>query len=145
MNPDVLTRVLTPYILDRSSAHMPAVGPNAHLPYGLWVCPDGWQVLHDRNYVPQWARAGDGSPAVPVSLLPCGHGRWVEAALWGYFFADGEQAFLTASKRRSSKARRLAVAHGERILEDFCLGRPVWRYIVPGGAGVPTGVAHWRG
>lgn len=146
MNGDILPPpgALTSCILDRPSAHMPARGPNSHLPYGIWVCSDGTQLLFDRNYVPQWMRAGDDEPAVPVPLLPCGSGRWVNWQSRGYFFVDGEQAFLSYGKGRQGKAERLAVAHGERILADFCSCRPVWRYIASGD-GIPTGLDRWRG
>ena len=29
-------------------------------PYGLWICADGRQVLHDRAYKPIWSRSADG-------------------------------------------------------------------------------------
>ena len=135
---------LTPYILDRPSAHPPAAGPSSHAPYGIWICPDGAQVLFDRNYVPRWSRAGDGSPAVPVPLLPCGSGRWVKWQSSGYFFTGGEQAFLSYGKGRQRKAERLALGHGERILDEFRSGRPVWRYIARGD-GIPLGLDRWRG
>lgn len=137
---------LTPYILDRPSAHPPAVGPYSHIPYGMWVCPDGWQVLHDRNYVPRWARAGDWSRAYPVPLLPCGRGRgrWVEAVSHGYFFTGGEQARLNYTHKPRKKAALLALSHGERILDDFRSGRPVWRYVARGD-GIPVGFERWQG
>jgi hypothetical protein len=134
--------ILTPYILDRPSAHPPAVGPCSHVPYGVWVCPDGWQVLHDRNYVPRWARAGDWSRAYPVPLLPCG--RWVEAVSHGYFFTGGEQARLNYTHKPRKKAALLALAHGERILEDFRSGHPVWRYVARSD-GIPVGFDRWKG
>jgi hypothetical protein len=135
---------LTPYILEEPSAHPPAEGRNSHIPYGLWTCPDGAQALFDRNYVPRWARPADGSPAAPVPLLPCGRGRWVKWQAGGYFFADGEQAFLTHGKGRQRKAERLAIAHGERILADFCSGGPVWRYIAKSDS-MPIGFERWQG
>lgn len=51
---------MTPFITNRPSAHAPASGRNCHIPYGLYICPDGAQVLHDRNYVPTHWRPGDG-------------------------------------------------------------------------------------
>lgn len=136
--------ILTPNILERPSAYPPAQGRYAHLPYGLWVCPDGWQLLHDRNYVPRWARAGDGHRAFPVPLLPDGRGRWVEFATRGWFFIGGEKAWLTQTHAVRRKAARLAVAHGERILNDFKRGRPVWRYVARGD-GIPVGFDRWSG
>lgn len=136
---------LTPYILDGPSAHPPAVGRNSHIPYGFWICPNGTQVLFDRNYVPRWARPGDGSPAIPVPLLPCGRGPWVEWQTRGYFFVDGEQAFLAyGNGRQRKKAERLALAHGERILDDFRSGRPVWRYVAKSDS-MPIGFERWQG
>lgn len=135
---------LTPYILDRPSAHPPAAGPNSHLPYGMWVCSDGTQLLHDRNYVPRWARAGDGFHARPVPLMPDGRGRWVKWQSSGYFFTGGEQSFLTYGKGRQRKAERLAVAHGERILDDFRSGSPIWRYVAKSDS-MPVGFDRWQG
>lgn len=135
---------LTPYILDRPSAHSRAVGPYSHIPYGMWVCSDGWQVLFDRNYVPRWARPGDGSAAFPAPLLPCGCGRWVEAVSHGYFFTGGEQAWLTYTHKLRKKAERRAAAHGERILEDFMSGLPVWRYVAKSDS-IPLGFDRWQG
>lgn len=139
---DLTSVTLTPYILDGPSAHMPAEGRNSHIPYGLWICPDGWQLLHDRNYVPRWARPGDGSPAVPVPLLPCSRGRWVAFVSRGWFFVGGSCPSLT--HRPTKKVERLALAHGERILDDFRSGRPVWRYIARGDS-IPLGLDRWRG
>ena len=144
MTDDPASVAITPYILDQPSAYLPASGPNSHIPYGLWICPDGTQLLFDRNYVPRWRRAEDGSSAIPVPLLPCGSGRWVNWQARGYFFVNGEQAFLSYGKGRQRKAERLAVAHGERILAEFCSCRPVWRYIASGD-GIPTGLDRWRG
>ena len=139
---DPAAGALTPYILDRPSAHLPTSGPNSHIPYGLWICPDGTQLLFDRNYVPRWRRAEDGASAIPVPLLPDGRGRWVRWQACGYFFTGGEQAFLAYGKGRQRKAERLALAHGERILDDFRAGRPVWRFIAKSDS-MPVGFERW--
>jgi hypothetical protein len=68
----------------------------------------------------------------------------VEWQTRGFFFADGEQSFLTHGKGRQRKAARLAVAHGERILADFCSGRPVWRYVANSDS-MPIGFDRWKG
>lgn len=139
---DPASAPLTPYILDRPSAYPPAEGRNSHIPYGLWICPDGWQVLHDRNYVPRSARPGDGSQAVAVPILPGGRGRWVNWQASGYFFVGGSYPSLT--HRPVKKAERLALAHGEQILDDFHSGCPVWRYVARSD-NLPLGLDRWRG
>lgn len=59
-----------------------------------------------------------------------------------YFFAGGSYPSLTNRPRK--KAERLAIAHGDRILTDFCSGHPVWRYVALAD-GIPTGLDRWRG
>lgn len=127
---------MTPFITDRPSAYAPATGWNSHIPFGLYVCPDGAQVLHDRNYVPTHWRVGDGHLARPVPLLPGDQGRWCDHKLAGYFFTLGNHPIGTRSK---SKAVRLAIERGEAILRLFIEGAPIWHYLIKADAGVPTG------
>lgn len=60
---------LMSYILDMLSAYPPAQGRNSHIPYDLWICPDGWRKIHDKICVTRWTRAGDGPAAVPVPFM----------------------------------------------------------------------------
>jgi hypothetical protein len=48
--------------------------------YGLWTCPDGRQVLFDRNYKPMWQRYLD-QPATPADPS-----EWVLFAKEEWFF-----------------------------------------------------------
>ena len=127
---------MTPFITNRPSAYAPATGSNSYIPFGLYVCPDGSQVLHDRNYVPTHWRVGDGSVAKAVPLLPGDRGRWCDAKLHGYFFVRGDHPIGTRSK---SKPVRAAIERGEAILRLFLEGAPVWHYLIKADAGVPTG------
>lgn len=127
---------MTPFITDSPSAYTPASGRNSHIPYGLFICPDGSQVLHDRNYVPTHWRPEDGFMAEPVPLLPGNLGRWCNCKLHGYFFVRGDHPIGTRSK---AKAVIAEIARGEAILSKFCKGAPVWHYLIKADAGVPTG------
>lgn len=129
---------MTPFISDRPSAYAPTTGRNCHVPYGLYICPDGAQVLHDRNYVPTYWRAGDRAIAQPVPLLPGGRGRWCSHKDHGYFFVRGSHPLGARSK---SATVRAAIERGEEILNRFLTGQPVWAYLAKADAGVPTG---WR-
>lgn len=128
--------IVTPFITDRPSAHRPASGSNSHIPYGLYICSDGSQVLHDRNYVPTHWRPGDGFMAAPVSLLRGDVGRWCSYQEHGYFYVRGNHPIGMRSKAKTVRAE---IARGEAILRAFCEGVPVWHYLVKADAGVPTG------
>ena len=126
-------------LTDKPAAHPTASGRNSHIPYGLYVCSDGTQVLHCRNYTPMWIRSGDGEVAQRVPLLPDGKSRWVNYESTGYFFIKGSHPIGRNPRRRSVKA---AVVNGERILENFIAGRPIWQYVARGGD-IPTGINAW--
>lgn len=100
--------------------------------------------MHDRNYVPRWACAGDGATAIPVPFMggKSLRGRWLKWQVGGYFFTGGPYPSLTHRPRK--KAERLAVAHGERILADFRSGRPIWRYVAKSDS-MPIGFERWQG
>lgn len=127
---------MTPFITDRLSAYAPSTGRNSHIPFGLYICPDGAQVLHDRNYVPTHWRAGDGSVAEAVPLLPGDLGRWCDYKLHGYFYVRGDHPIGMRSKAKGVIAE---IARGEAILRKFLEGAPVWCYLIKADAGVPTG------
>ena len=127
---------MTPFITNRPSAHAPASGRNFHIPYGLYIFPDGAQALHDRNYVPTYWRAGDGALAQPVPLLSTDHGRWCEYQQHGYFFVRGNHPL---GARSTAKSVITQIARGEAILREFFGGVPVWSYLIKADAGVPTG------
>jgi len=117
---------MSPYILDQPSAHWPYESKNAHIPYGVYTCPDGTQVLFDRAYVPTWARNADGSGVEAVPRLPDGRGRWVDHTGQKYFYIGG--AWPNGwPKYKSARLRRL-IEHGERILADFKAGLPIEKY-----------------
>jgi hypothetical protein len=127
---------VTPFLTDRPSAYAPATGRNSHIPYGLYICPDGFQVLHDRNYVPLYWRPGDGFMAEAVPLLIGDRGRWCSYQLHGYFFVRGNHPIGARSKAKPVIAE---IARGESILKKFLEGEPVWAYLIKADTGVPTG------
>ena len=49
------------------------------LPYGLWTCPDGRQVLFNRTYKPIYQRTADGSvsPADLAERVPWASQSWL--------------------------------------------------------------------
>ena len=129
---------MTPFITNRPSAHAPASGRNCHIPYGLYICPDGAQVLHDRNYVPTHWRPGDGVQAQPVPLLSTDCGRWCEYQQHGYFFVRGNHPLGARSRAKSVMAE---IERGEAILRKFLEGAAVWCHLIKADTGVPIG---WR-
>ncbi len=53
------------------------------LPYGLWTCADGSEVLFNRRYAPLWQRAETGArpvPADPAQRVPFVRQFWFPAA-----------------------------------------------------------------
>lgn len=124
---------MTPFITNRPSAYSPASGRNFHIPYGLYISPDGAQALHDRNYVPTYWRSGDGFLAQPVSLLSNNRGRWCEYQQHGYFYIRGSHPI---GARSTSKSVKVAIVRGEIILKKFIDGEPVWPFLVKADAGV---------
>lgn len=118
---------MTPHITSRPAAYPPATGRNSHIPYGIYVCPDGTEVLFCRNYTPLFARNADGSGAQRVPLLSDGNPRWVEYQRAEYFFRSGNHP----RGRLSKPWVKANVAHGEMILEKFSAGDPVLHFAVP--------------
>lgn len=75
------------------------------LPYGLWTCEDGREVIFNRDYRPIWQRNGGSAwEADSREQVP-----WVEQR-WFLSDIDG---------------RKQQVARLERILDDFITGRPL--------------------
>jgi hypothetical protein len=54
------------------------------LPYGVWLCADGRQVLFDRDYIAIWERPGFGHHGVAADPF-----EWVHWIGQGWFFDDG--------------------------------------------------------
>jgi hypothetical protein len=48
------------------------------LPYGLWVCGDGREVLYNRGYEPIWQRLPGGTPTMvdPREWVPWQEQSW---------------------------------------------------------------------
>jgi hypothetical protein len=77
------------------------------LPYGLWTCADGSEVLFNRRYQPIWQRAQGHQPAVPVEP------SWITFQQQAWFYNDGDVFHDRAGRLRT----RLRA-----ILRDFCAG-----------------------
>jgi hypothetical protein len=85
-----------------------------NLPYGMWICADGREVLHNRRYKPIWERR-DG-------IVSAAHrNEHVEhvAAIW--FYDDGDTGL-----NHAALCRRLA-----SIVAEFWMGMSldhhIWR------------------
>lgn len=84
------TRSINPDMFSKSSTVPDAEyrWMRANLPYGLWNCADGTQVLFNRNYQPIWAKP-PGAPArrvEPSSWVP-----WVQER---FLFKDDTAPWL---------------------------------------------------
>lgn len=53
------------------------------LPYGIWTCADGREVLFDRFYQPMFQRLEDGTVSRADS------GEWVKWEKQNWFYHDG--------------------------------------------------------
>jgi hypothetical protein len=55
----------------------------AELPYGLWVCASGREVIFNRYYEPLWQRVDD-------CVLPADSDEWVQWKTQGWFYNDAD-------------------------------------------------------
>ena len=78
-------------------------------PYGKWTCPDGREVLFNRQYWPilERRRGEKAKPADPNERIP-----WIEQE---YYFDDGNSPWL---RRRPSIAAQ-ALARCNRVLAEW--------------------------
>jgi len=63
------------------------------LPYGLWICDDGRQILFNRYYEPLWQRVGN-------ITWPADREEWVKFREQSWFYADSHTRKHTALCRR---------------------------------------------
>src|SRR5262245_4583460 len=79
------------------------------LPYGIWICDDGAEVLFNRDRKPTWRRTPDGqvAPAHPQQKITYVAQEW--------FFLDSSPPW------RDRRCRK----HCEKVLDEFKGGRPV--------------------
>ena len=77
-------------------------------PYGFWTCPDGRQVLFDRNYKPMWQRY-PGQSATPADP-----NEWVSWSKQEWFF-DGPSPWT----RPINGAVKQVVARCEAVLAEW--------------------------
>lgn len=67
------------------------------MPYGKWVCPDGSEVLYNRDYRPLWKRETDGTVTSIDSTLYIDHDR---GKTEGYFNTKNTPLWNNADKIR---------------------------------------------
>lgn len=92
------------------------------LPYGMWVCANGREVLFNRHYAPIWER----SPG--MSAKEANHGEMVPYVKAAWIFFDENPPW------RNKETRALC----DRILADFLCGEPIdtAKWHAPLGIGV---------
>lgn len=62
------------------------------LPYGIWTCEDGREVLFNRFYEPIWQRPPDGMPQ------PADPKEWVSFVKQEWFYSDTTRLKAKAGK-----------------------------------------------
>ena len=82
------------------------------LPYGLWTCADGREVLFNRHYQPIYERLNRGK------AMPSNRGEWVTFAHQQWFYTD------------SSARRRSTIPRLECIVEAFQSGREMREWLL---------------
>lgn len=85
-----------------------------NLPYGMWTCADGREILYNRHYKPIWQRYPN-KPAERANI-----NEWVEHITKQiYFFNDYDMPWYDFSKSRAARSRV------ERVLTDFLCGNAI--------------------
>ena len=79
----------------RHNKKRPDKSPRATLPYGIWTCADGREVLFNRYYKPIKQRTADGTVSVPS---PTDTVPWIKQV---WFYDDA------TVPRRDTKTRKL--------------------------------------
>ena len=74
------------------------------LPYGMWTCDNGREVLFNRNYSPIWQRIS----VVVSAVCPSDRIPWKEQ-MW--FFKDGSTPWGTGKLCKESLERQLSILY----------------------------------
>jgi len=83
------------------------------LPYGMWTCADGREVLYDRHYCPLWERRGSESKRADRS-------EWVYGIVQHvWFYNDG--CTPRANRKRRARCRQ--------VLEAFVAGGSISEFV----------------
>jgi hypothetical protein len=85
------------------------------LPYGMWTCVDGREVLFNRSYRPIWQRR-PGQCAEKAK-----HGEWVPWKKQQYLFSDYDAPWRSGAAAKTTRVRV------DRALSDFLSGEPMTR------------------
>jgi hypothetical protein len=83
------------------------------LPYGLWTCADGTEVLFNRHYEPLWERANG-------VVTDISGGAWVPHQTEKFFYTDSDRRSLRAMRRKLTD-----------VLTAFKSGQDVRRWVLP--------------
>ena len=97
--------------------------PAQRLPYGVWTCADGREVLFDRRYAPLLQRRGRG-PAATAD--PGERVAWVTQA---WFYTDENPPVRTARDGRVVAANKDTLLRLARVVVAFGTGADVARYV----------------
>jgi hypothetical protein len=73
------------------------------LPYGIWTCTDGREILFNRKYRPLWERY-PGKPAIAADP-----DEWISWSTQEWFFNDGNLPWNKHDAGRRSLARCQAI------------------------------------
>jgi hypothetical protein len=93
------------------------------LPYGLWSCLGGREILFNRLYVPIWQRR----PGLATERAD--PNEWIEWTEQRYLFDDTDSPWSPYCGKEIHRATRLRV---DRVLSDFLsgevIGEKFWQY-----------------
>jgi hypothetical protein len=62
------------------------------LPYGVWTCADGTEVLFNRRYQPIWRRTPGGA------VKPTKRDEWIDRIDQKWIFGDGDLPWRSPEK-----------------------------------------------
>jgi hypothetical protein len=89
------------------------------LPYGIWICESGREVLFNRAYQPIFERAAPGLPAVPADP-----NEWIYFKIQDWFFGDRDPPWRNAATLRYCRAVLaswgLPEVTDEELIEHMC-------------------------
>jgi hypothetical protein len=87
----------------------------ARLPYGMWTCENGRQVLYDRDYVAMWERSGPNQPAQRADPT-----EWVDDIVkHEFFYDDGSLPYTSWKLSTLDAVRRAARRRCETVLIEW--------------------------
>ena len=85
------------------------------LPYGIWTCQDGREILFNREYQPIWQRHND---KLPMQADPK---EWIQFSKSQKWFYDDLKPPMESPATRKKCLE---------IIETFCDGKSVEKYVI---------------